>query len=439
MPAGPQRKLGLFDCTAIVIGAVVGAGIFETTPAVASATGSGAMLLAVFAFGGLVALAGALSLAELAARYPVDGGDFEYLHRAWGPRMGFMFVWCGFWLVRPANIGAMALIFGRYAQSLVPLGGPAPLLSYALLAVLALTAVNLAGVRASLGAQNLLTVLKVAGLLLIAAVGLTQFGAPPVEVSAPAGEPDPGLALILVLFTYGGWNVIAYVAAEVEQPERNITRGLLLGTASIVAIYLAVNLGYLAALGFNGVAASESVAADIMTGWFGAAGSRLVSAAIALSCLGTIHAMLFTNARLYFALGRRHRVYRWVGQWHARLDCPARALALQGLMTALVLVVIGGNRDAFERLVVFTAPMHWFFFSFTLASLFVFRRRIATPSPYRVPAYPLLPLAALGATLLMLVAALDYALANLHLGLAIIGLVVVSGFIASRSAAAPAP
>ncbi|MBP1612168.1 MAG: amino acid transporter, partial [Acidobacteria bacterium] len=307
MDALPRRALSLFDATCLIVGIIVGAGVYQVAPDVARGAGSAAGALALWAAGALLSLCGALGYAELASAFrDREGGDVVYLGRAYGPWAGFLFGWTQLAVVRPGDIAVMAFAFATYARALLePLaagGSPGPgLLPYAAGAVAVLTALNVAGVTEAKWAQNLLTVAKVIGLVAIAGLALATPRAAPAAADV---EPLPWtVALILVLFSYGGWNEMAYVAAEVKHPRRSIVRALLLGMAAVAALYLLLNGALLHALGVGGVAASSAVASDAVSIRLPGTGSRLVAALIAVSALGAVNGLIFTGARISYAAG----------------------------------------------------------------------------------------------------------------------------------------
>lgn len=407
----PKKQLTLFDAVSIILGIVIGAGIYETTPLIAQSVPNAYWLIGVWIAGGLLSLIGAACYAELTTTYPYEGGDYVFLTRAYGRRMGFLFTWAQFWLIQPANIGAIAYIFARYADQILPLSmGHSGLMIYSIIAVVALTLVNISGVWSGKWTQNVFTTAKVLGLLLIIIIGLLL--TVPASDSPQAGTApmDLEFAMILVLFTYGGWSNISYVAAEVKNPQKNILRSLLLGTTFITLIYILVNLAFIHTLGFTGVSASTSVASDVMNVYFGEAGTIIISALICITCLGNINGMIFTHARIYYALGREHRLYAWLGTWNQRLDAPVVALFLQATITLTLVICLGYQDDAFQRLVIFSAPLHWFFFLLVSLSLFILRTRDShITRQYHVQLYPATPLLFSLATLFMLYASLSYA------------------------------
>ena len=413
----PKRELTLFDSTSIIVGIVIGAGIYETSPLIASSVTSTAWLIFVWLLGGLIALVGALCYAELTTTYPKDGGDYVYLTRAFGRRIGFVFSWAQFWVVWPGSIGAMAYVFGRYANQLLPLdawvGQAFPRMTYAVAAIVVLSLLNIVGVREGKWAQNILTISKVVGLLAIVAVALL-FAEPAAAVPGAQQVSRPGdfrLALILILFTYGGWNDMAYVAAEVREPQKNLVRALLLGTSVITAIYVLVTIAFLYVLGFDGVRNASAVAAQAVEGPLGSWGVRAISVLICVSCLGAINGMVFTGARIYYATGTEHPLFARLGVWSERFGTPARSLVLQAAVTIALVIGFGrGDEDGFKQMVVFTAPVFWFFFLLSGISLFVLRHKDpASPRPYRVLAYPVTPVLFCLACLFMLYNTLDFA------------------------------
>jgi APA family basic amino acid/polyamine antiporter len=428
----PKRQLTLFDSTSIIVGIIIGAGIYEATPTIAAAAGSSAMLLGVWLLGAFLSLVGALCYAELGTAYPREGGDYVYLTRAFGRPLGFLFAWAQLWVVRPGSIGAMAYIFARYANQLVPLGGnwvtanaelpplteAQALLVYALASILILSFINILGVREGKWTQNILTTTKVIGLLIVFAIGLW--------VVVPNGQPAPvalaaedssqtnfKLAMIFVLFAYGGWNEMAYVAAEVRNPQRNILNALILGTVAVGVVYLLVTLAFLHALGYQGVAESQAVAAEVLKPALGDWGARFISALICISALGAVNGQIFTGARIYYAMGKDHRLYAKLGQWSARFGTPVWSLVIQALITAVLVVGFGLTENGFESMVKFTTPVFWFFLLLVGVGLFVLRyREPDVARPYRVPGYPITPILFCLSSLFMVYSSLAYAVTN---------------------------
>ncbi|MHC4258433.1 MAG: APC family permease, partial [Planctomycetota bacterium] len=289
----PQKMLSVFDSVCIIVGIIIGAGIYETAPLIASCMGTGLATLAIWLLGGLIALAGALNYSELATTYPHQGGDFVYLTRAFGRPMGFLFGWTQLVIIRPGDIALMAFIFGRYGSTLYSF--PSSKIIYAVGAIVVLSLINMLSVRNSKWTQNALTVIKIVGLGgLITAGLLSPYEGPAEQPAAEAGAIP--LALILVLYTFGGWNEMAYVAAEVKQPQRNISRALLLGTLVVTILYLLVNGAFLNALGYSRMAVSEAVATETIAGVFSQNAGRFISILICISTLGAVNGLIFTGA-----------------------------------------------------------------------------------------------------------------------------------------------
>lgn len=390
--------LSLWDVAALTIGIIIGSGIYRSPPDIAKNVGSSSALLLAWIVGGIIAMLGALCYAELAAAYPQAGGTYVYLNKAYGRAFGFLYAWCEFWVVRPGNISAMAFIFVEYGAQIVPsLEHPQAKLGVACGAVLILGLLNLLGVRTGKRTQLVLTAAKILGLVAIFVVSLLPSQLPLAEITSPAEMPSSqvnwSLAMVFVLFAYGGWNETAAVAAEVRDPQRNMLRGLLLGTALVVLVYLLVNIALLRGLGFAGVANGEAVVAALMQRQVGPLGSKAISILVCISCLGAINGMLFTGSRLYYALGVELPAFRWLGHWNLRLGTPVRALALQTGVSIALLLVFAQARNAFEQLVYFTVPLFWTFLLLVAAAVVILRwREPQVPRPFRLPLYPLEPL-----------------------------------------------
>jgi basic amino acid/polyamine antiporter, APA family len=413
----PDRKLTLFDSVCLIVGIMIGVGIYQMAPDVARGVGGWAGVMGIWLLGGLLSACGALGYAELASAYPEAGGDYVYLNRAFGPWAGFLFGWIQLVIVRPGDIAVMAFAFATYARTIVDPGWAWIVPVYAVGSVAVLTAINVAGVRAGKGTQNALTVVKAVGLL--AVVGVAAF-APP-TAGLPAAVPDPipaGLALIFVLFTFGGWNEMVYVAAEVRDPRRNIIRALLLGTAAVTILYLLLNAAFLHTLGYAGLAASPAVATDSVAAVFPRTGARLVSALICLSALGAVNGLILTGARISFAVGRDHPLFAPLGHWNQRTGTPARALLLQGAITCTLIVLLG----SFINTIVYTAPaVYSFYFATSIAVIVLRHRDPHAPRPYRVFAFPAPTLVFCATCLFLLHSAITY---KPHIALAALGLLL---------------
>jgi basic amino acid/polyamine antiporter, APA family len=406
----PRQALGLSDAVGLIVGTVIGVGIFKTPSFVAEHTGTMGLALAAWVLGGVVSLIGALCYAELGATYPHAGGDYHFLTRAFGRWSAFLFAWARLTVIQSGAIALLAFVLGDYATELWSLG-PWSSALYAALAVVLLTVTNVLGVREGATTQNVLTTIEVGGTLCLALAALVAApAAPPPAAVAPAVSSGMfGLVMVFVLLTYGGWNEAAFLSGELRDPGRTMVRALIYSLALVTALYVFVNWAFLAALGVAGVAGSKAVAADIGQRAFGSGGARLIAALIVVASLTSINAAIFTGARSSYAVGRDFSVLRFLGRWHPSTGTPVNALVVQGAI-ALALIGLGARtRDGFRTMVDYTAPVFWFFLLLTTVALMVLRRRDpARPRPFRVPLYPLTPLAFCAASGYLLYSSLDY-------------------------------
>ena len=413
--AEPVPTLSLKDAVAMIVGIVVGAGIFRTPSLVAGNAGSESVTLLLWLAGGVVSLAGALCYAELTTTYPHTGGDYHYLKRAYGKPLSFLFVWSRITVIQTGSVALLAFVVGDYLSQLMRLGEYSSSV-YAALVVVILTGVNIVGVKLGTRTQNVLTVVEVVSLILVIVAGLILIQAPARELvpASPSGSQQTksaiGLAMVFILLTYGGWNEAAYISAEMKG-RRQIARALLLSIGIITGLYLLVNWAYLRGLGFSGVVSSEAVAADLMQRALGGYGAGLVSLLVAISALTSANASIFTGARTNYAFGRDFRTFRSLGRWQAGGNTPKNSLLVQGAI-ALALVLIGTlTRRGFATMVEYTAPVFWFFFLMVGFSLIVLR--IKDPEilrPFRVPLYPVVPLFFCACCLYMLQSSIVYSL-----------------------------
>jgi amino acid transporter len=452
--------LGVWDAGSLIIGIVIGASLFRVPGAVLSNVPDPTRGLLLWLAGGLLSLAGALCYCELATAYPRMGGDYVYLTRAYGPAVGFLFGWMRFAVILPANVGAMAFIFAEHAQRLMKFP-PAATVALAVGAILSLTVLNLGGAAVGKRVQNGLTLSKLAGLALIVAAGVWLLFSPRPSISPQppvASSANYGLAMIFILYAYGGWSDAAFVAAEVRDPRRNIPRAMLIGLGSITAIYLAVNAAYLAGLGFEGVRNSATPAAELLQRAWGNLGETVISLIVMFSTLGAINGMLYSGSRLTASVAEEHRALRWLGGWDGVHGAPVRSLLGIGVVSLLLVWFVGtdggksvlvlllswtGKRalawapgeKGFDTLVTGTAPTFWMFFCLIAAAVPRLRfREPNTERPFRcgIAVTPLL----FGATsLFMLWSSLDYAWELALLGLAVLAAGVVAYVLSNRRSA----
>ncbi|MCD0504643.1 APC family permease, partial [Bordetella petrii] len=395
--AGQPAGLSVLDAVAVLVGVVIGIGIFGFPPLVAQHASSPAMYILLWLAGGGVMLLGALCYAELGSAYPDSGGEYRYLRLAWGPRIGLMFAWARCAVIQTGAIAAVAFIYGDYAQQLIDLGRHGPAI-HAALAVVLLTALNIAGTQPTKRIQLVFTGLTVIALLSVVAAGMLAGGAPEQAPAATAPAPGSmasmlGLGMVYVLLTYGGWNEAAYLSGELRDPARNVSRVLLIGTAAITAIYLLTNLALLHIFGLDGLRQASAVGADVMQIAAGPHAAVLLSLLICCTALSTINGTIMTGARVYVALGDDVPPLRRLGGWSARGQAPATALVAQGAIT-LALVGFGALADnGVEAMVAYTAPVFWFFMMLVAAAVWRLRQLDPQrPRPFSVPLYPLTPL-----------------------------------------------
>jgi amino acid transporter len=432
----PSTQLGLWDAVSIIVGIVIGTAIFRSPTTIFQNVPGAATALALWVAGGVVSWCGAVCYAELATTYPRDGGDYEYLSRAFGRWCGFLFAWAQLTVIISGNIAVMAYAFVDYGSA-IWLHWREHAVWYAIAPIIALTAVNLAGVVAGKLMQNLLSILKVAGLAAIVAAGLLAGAKPRLELAAdgiatPVETGNIGLALVFVLYAYGGWIHAGYVAAEVRDQRRNMPRALILGIAAITLIYFAVNAAYLVVLGFEGARETATPAADVMQQAVGRWGSAAVSILVMLSALAAINGMILTGARVYAVWGEDFPQLRWLSTW-GRRGAPIAAILVQSSVALALILLVGTSTgragfDAalaaagiaglpwekyfggFETLVAGTAPVYWGFCFLTGVAIFVLRFvDRGAERPYSTPFFPLPPIVLCASCAYVFYASLVYA------------------------------
>lgn len=420
----PRKDLSLFDSICIIVGIIIGAGIYEITPTVAGCMGGWKGILGIWLGGGLIALTGALCYAELATAYPHQGGDYVYQGRAYGSWAGYLFGWSQMVIIRPGDIALMAFVFARYAATIyAPYKAMVPV--YAAAAVFILTVINILGVKEGKWTQNLLTVIKSMGILAIIAAGLLA----PVQHLAPAetsGITLDGfkLALILVLFTFGGWNEMAYVAAEVKQPGRNIVRSLVIGTILVTVLYVLINSSFLHALGREKMVSSQAIAVDTLATIAPGVAERAISIIICISALGAVNGLIFTGSRISYAMGTEHRSFKRLGTWSPRFGTPIWSLIVQCILSLAILLFAGSFIDT----ILYTAPVVWLFFLATGISVFVLRHKEPQiERPYKISWFPAPAIMFCAACIFMLYGSVTYALAMKPIGLITVVSVLISG------------
>jgi APA family basic amino acid/polyamine antiporter len=409
-PAAPAlaRHLGLFDITMLVMGSVIGAGIFAVPNNVARLVGTSTLVLAAWVVGGIVMMAGALVYGELARRRPYVGGQYAFLREAYHPAVAFVYGWSLLWIIQSGGIASVALIFGRYFLELVHLfadwlGPEGPWSSFAAslnrwteaangqvvvgaAAVGLLAAINCAGVRAGGTTQDVFMVLKILAIGGLILCGWLVAGAAdllPGDQGSSTGDPPAGgswatltafaAAMVPVLFAYGGSHTTTFMAGEIREPGRTLPRGLILGMVGVIVLYVGVNAVCLRVLGVQELAANERPASEVMNRALGGAGAAAISAAIAISTLGFLSQATLTSPRVYFAMAGDRLFFRHIAWVHPRTRAPVVAILLQGVFAIFIIVLM----RRFERIVNNVMAAEMIFFALTALGLFVIRRRDA--------------------------------------------------------------
>jgi APA family basic amino acid/polyamine antiporter len=390
-----RRALGPFDATMVVIGGIIGAGIFINPYIVAQRLESGVLVMVAWLAGGCIALAGAFAFAELGSLFPKAGGHYAYLRDAYHPFAGFLYGWALLLMIECGAIAAVAITFAQYALRLVGREGVSatPL---AVAAIVVVAAINYVGVKPGSRTLNVFVVLKVAALVLLIGAGLllpvreTVGGADAVTTASPALLVAFGAALVPVMFSYGGWQNVNYIAEEIERPRRNIPIAAITGTVVVVTVYGLVNLVYLKALGREGLAGTLTPAADTVNALLGGAGDKLIALTIAVSTFGFLDLTMLAPTRVYYAMAADGVFFRRVARLHPRFQTPSLAIVLQTVWA--VCLALSGT---YAQLVDYVVFADWIFFGLAAASLFVFRRRYPLKQrdggTFTAPGYPILP------------------------------------------------
>jgi APA family basic amino acid/polyamine antiporter len=388
------RRLGLFDATMIVMGGIIGSGIFMNPSVVALQVRTPFLILGAWVLGGLFALAAAFIWAELAAVRPDVGGQYAYLREAFHPLVAFVYGWVLLLVIQTGGMAAVAVTFSRYFVELtgIPIG-------YSLLAAIVLatlTIVNCLGVRAGSTVQSILMVLKILAIVTLVVCGLLLAG----WTTSPEGLLDRppsldlltafGAALVPVIFSYGGWQTATFIAGEIKEPRRNLPRGLIFGVIGVIVLYIAANVVYISVLGTSRLAASAAPASDVMRNALGNLGARAIAAGIAISTVGFLSQSMLTAPRVYFAMANDGLFFKSVGAVHPRTRAPIVAIGLQGLL-AIVIAILG----TYEYILNYVVSVDVIFFGLTACCIFILRRRELTKSDgvIRAPGHPVTTLA----------------------------------------------
>jgi APA family basic amino acid/polyamine antiporter len=397
----------------VAIAMVIGAGIFKSPAIVAANTGSVFWLFAIWAIGGAVTLIGALCYAELATTYPSAGGDYTFLKRAYGRPVAFLFAWARFAVINTGSIALLGFVLGDYLSEVVSLGPNSPSI-YAVIAIVGMTAFNLAGRRKGAVANYSMTGLEMAALVVLGAAALwLVMQGQPAKTTGEALLAEPaagiGLALVFVLLAFGGWTEVATLSAEVRDPKRGMVKALVLAILAITALYMIVTWAFWRGLGLEGLAASSAPAADLVDYAWGPWAQGVLAVAVALATLTSINATIMVGARTTFACADDWPALRSIARWDDERGAPAGAIWAQSLV-ALALVGLGSlARDGFATMVDYTAPVYWLFLLLSAGAMIILRLRDhGLARPFQTPLFPLLPILFGIACLYMMWSSLTY-------------------------------
>jgi APA family basic amino acid/polyamine antiporter len=425
------RRLGLFDATMIVMGGIIGSGIFINPHVVAKEVHTPATILGAWAVGGLIALAGAFVYAELAATHTETGGQYAYLREAFHPAVAFIYGWGLLLVTQTGGMAAVAITFAKYFLELT--GLQSNNLNAALVAtctLAALTVINCLGVRTGSTTQNVLMILKIAAIVALVVNGMRYSlagnctpgttVAPIPDGVSPTADYRPlatafGAALIPVMFAYGGWQTSSFISGEMREPQKNLPRGLLLGVLGVIAVYLAVNFVCVRVLGTVGLAATETPASEVMRLALGEGGARLIAVGIAISTLGFLSQGMLTAPRVYFAMAEDGLFFKSVAKLN-QARVPVVAIALQGFFA--IIIALSGR---YEQILNYVVSVDFIFFGLTAVCIFIFRRRAKNASTgYKVPGHPLTTLFFIAACCIVVVSTVYSYPKNSIIGFAIL-------------------
>ena len=419
------RLLHPFSAVALIVGIVIGAGIFKTPSLVAALSGDAGWALVLWVTGALISIVGALCYGELCTAYPHAGGDYHFLQRAFGRNISFIYGWSRAMIINTGSIALLAFVFGDYISTLVSLGTYSSVI-WALLVVVFLTTVNLAGIHASSRMQTWLTMTEIVGLLAVVLAGFWVDAPESGAVQWFAQAPAPtqwGLCLVFVLLTFGGCNEAAYISAELKGGPRTIVWVILASMLTLTVIYLLVNTALLLGLGLNGLSQSKTAASDLLGFAFGPWAQKALSLFVAIAALTSINATMFVGARTNFAVGNDWKALRKLGQWQLDIGSPKQALILQALISIGLIALGTHEADGFSAMVEFTAPVFWgFLFLVGLALLWLRHTDKHTTRPFKVPLYPVLPLIFCAACAWLTYSSITYAISQnaIHVSMGLI-------------------
>ena len=415
------RRLGLFDATMIVMGGIIGSGIFMNPYVVARQVHTTFLILGVWVFGGLLALIAAFIWAELAVWRPDVGGQYAYLREAFHPSVAFLYGWVLLLVIQTGGMAAVAVTFARYFLEMVRFPISDSVLAAVVLTVL--TLINCLGVRAGSTVQSIFMVLKIIAIVTLVVAGLLLIAPDAVAPSATGVLDRPlsfdlltavGAAMVPVLFAYGGWQTATFVAGEIKEPARNLSRGLIFGVAGVIVLYLAANIVYIRVLGTDGLAMATAPASQVMSR-LGPWGGRIIATGIAISTVGFLSQSMLTAPRVYFAMAQDGLFFKQVATVHPRTRAPIVAIVLQG-----VLAIIISFWGRYEQILNYVVSMDFIFFGLTACCIFVFRKREGLPTTTRTPGHPFTTLLFIAACWLVVINTIMQYPSNTLIGVAIL-------------------
>jgi len=400
-----KKSINIFALTMIAVGSCIGSGIFISPSDVASQLANGTQVLLLWFIGGVVALTGALSFGELASRFPGTGGVYVYLREAYGDLVAFLYGWSILTVITSGAIAALCLAFSRYISLLFHLGDHLQI-PVALGALVTVTVINIVGVKLSAIFSSTLTVLKVVGIAIIVVICLMygqQFISNLHFESTGTKQVSFGLALVGVLWSYGGWHHASYVGGEVHNAQKVLPRAFIAGASIVTLTYLIVNVAYLSVLSMDEIAGSKAVAADALLS-ITATGGIIVAMLIAISTFGTAGIYTLSAPRIYFTMGADRVFFPWLADLHPRFGTPVKAVLLQSTWAAVLMMFWG----TFESLATYVVFMDWIFMTLAAIALFVFRNssRPFNVATYKVSFFPLTPLVFIGISIWFLISTL---------------------------------
>lgn len=422
---GYERRLTLFDGLMVVVGGIIGAGIFLNPSIVAQRLSTSSLVLMVWTIGGMIALVGALCFGELGARRPEAGGGYVYLREAFGPLPAFLYGWTLLLIINTGAIAAVAMTFAFYANDLMGMSGYSakPL---AIGAVILLTGINYFGIKAGSITQNIFTVLKLGAVAVLTVAGLLLFGESDGSLFTShqlKGDNfgmigNIGVALVPVLFAFGGWQHVNHIAGEIKNPRRNLPMSTFFGVLIVVVCYLLVNIAYVSSLGVEGLASSTVPASDVTQSLWGAAGSKVISAGIAISTFGFVNLAILAGARVYQAMANDGLFFKKAARLHAEYRTPSFSLIIQGIW--IIILILSGS---YAQLLDYTVFGDWIFFGLVVGCIFYYRsssRHSLSSDEFEMPGYPWLPILFILSCIFVVISSILSNLVNAMIGAGLI-------------------